>query len=91
MTKGLVKPSKNKQRLYENFLKNKNPEKQLNYEQYKTLSESLKKKSKKNYYSDLIDSYKYNIQKTWGVMKEIIGNKRVANAPLPNFITMRNR
>ena len=27
MTKGLVKPSKNKQRLYQNFLKNKNPEK----------------------------------------------------------------
>ena len=27
MTKGLVKPSKNKQRLYENLWKNKNPEK----------------------------------------------------------------
>ena len=51
----------------------------------------MKKKSKKNYYSDLIDSCKYNIKKTWGVIKEIIGNKRVANAPLPNFITMKNR
>ena len=43
------------------FLKNRNPEKELNYKQYKTLLESLKKKSKKSYYSDLIDSYKYNI------------------------------
>ena len=56
MTKGLVKSSKKKQRLYEKFLKNGNPEKKLNYKQYKTLLESLKKKSKKNYDSDLIDS-----------------------------------
>ena len=31
MTKGLVKSSKKKQRLYEKFLKNRNPEKELNY------------------------------------------------------------
>ena len=91
MTKGLVKSSKKKQRLYEKFLKNKNPEKELNYKQYKTLFESLKKKTKKNYYSDLIDSHKFNIKKTWNIMKKIIGNKRVTNAPLPNFITEKNR
>ena len=90
VTKGLVKSSKKNQRLYEKFLRNRNSEKELNYKQYKTLFESLKKKSKKNYYSDLIDSYKYNIKKTWDIMKEMIGNKRVTNAPLPNFITMKN-
>ena len=63
MTKGLVKSSKKKQRFYKNFLKNSNPKKELNYKQYKTFFESLKKKSKKNYYSDLFDSYKYNIKK----------------------------
>ena len=63
--------------------KNRNPEKELNYKQYKTLFESLKNKSKKNYYSDLIDSCIYNIKKTWHVIKKIIGNKRVTNAPLP--------
>ena len=31
MTKCLVKSSKKKQRLYEKFLKNRNPEKALNY------------------------------------------------------------
>ena len=91
MTKGLVKSSKKKQRLYENFLKNRNPEKELNYKQYKTLFESLKKKSKKNYYSGLIDSHKYNIKKTWNIMKKIIGNKRFTNASLPNSITVKNR
>ena len=63
MTKGLVKSSKKEQRLYEKLSKNRNPEKELNSKQYKTLFESLKKKSKKNYDSDLIDSYKYNIKK----------------------------
>ena len=73
-------------------MKNRNPEKELNYKQNKTLFESLKKKSKKNYYSDLIGSDKYNIKKMWNIMKEIIGNKRVTtNAPLPNFITVKNR
>ena len=60
MTKGLVKSSKKKQRLYEKCLKNRNSENELNYKQHKTLFKSLKKKSKKNYYSDLIDlSNKY--------------------------------
>ena len=83
MTKGLVKSSKKKQRLYENFLKNRNPEQEPNYKQYQTLFESLKKKSKKNYYSDRINSYKYNIKKTWHVMKEIIGNKESLKSLLP--------
>ena len=52
---------------------------------------SLKKKSKKKYYSGLIDSYKCNLKKMWYVTKEIIANKRVTNAPLPNFITVKNR
>ena len=90
MTKGLVKSSKKKQRLYEKFLKNRNPETELNYKQYKTLFKSLKNKSKKNYYSDLIDSHKH-VKNTWNILKEIIGNKRVTNSPLPNFIILKNR
>ena len=72
-------------------MKNRNPEKELSYKQYKPLFESLKMKSKQKYYSDLIDSYKYNIKKTWDVIKEIIGNKRITNAPFSNFITVKNR
>ena len=91
MSKGLVKSSKKKQRSYEKFLRNRNPEKKLNHKQYKTLFESLKMKSKKNNYSVFVNSYKYNIRKTWEVMKEIIGNKRFTNVPPPNFITVKNR
>ena len=91
ITKGLLKSSTKKQRLCEKILKNRNPENELNYKQYKTLFESSKKKSRKNYYSDLIDSCKYNIKTTCDVMKEIIGNKRVTSASLPNFSTAKNR
>ena len=65
--------------------------KELNYKQYKTFFESVKKESRKNYYSDLIDPDKYNARKTWVVIKEIIGNKRVANVPFSNFIIVKNR
>ena len=63
-------------------MKNKNPEKELNYKQHKTLFESLKKKPTKNYYSDLINSYKYNIKNVKCLER---------NAPLPNFMTVKNR
>ena len=82
MTKGLVKLSKNKQKLYGKFLKNRNPEKQQNYKQYKTHFESLKKKSKRNYYLDLIDSCKYNIKKTWDIIKKLLESKEL---PMPLF------
>ena len=36
----------------------RNHEEELNYKQYKTVFQLLKKKSKKKYYSDLIDYYK---------------------------------
>ena len=77
--------------MIENFLKNRNPEKELNYKQYKPLLQSLKKESKENYYSDLIDSCKYNIKKNVRSYDRNTGNKRVTNASLPNFITVKNR
>ena len=61
-TNGSVKSSKKKQRLVEKFFKNRNSENELDYKQYKTIFQSLKIRSKKNYYSDLIDSYKYDIK-----------------------------
>ena len=64
MTKGLVESSKNKQWLYEKFLKNRNLEKELNYKQYKTLFESFIEKKLFRCYCFIQIYY----QKTWGVM-----------------------
>ena len=58
ITKGLIKSSKQKQRLYIKFLKSRTKENETNYKTYKNLFEILKKKSKKNYYSELLAKYK---------------------------------
>ena len=49
--KGIVKSSKKKQKLYEKYLKQRTLENEKNYENYKSLFESIKKNSKKLYYS----------------------------------------
>ena len=43
ITKGIVKLSKKKQRLYENFLKNRKPKNEETYKTYKNLFETIKK------------------------------------------------
>ena len=48
MTKGLLKSSKGMQKLYENFLKKRTSRNESIYKAYKSLFESLKKKSQKN-------------------------------------------
>ena len=85
MTKGLVKSSKKKQRLYEKYLKNRNPVNELNYKQYKTFFKSLKNKSKKNYYSGLIDSYKYNIKKNVGCYEINYWKQKSHQCPFSQF------
>ena len=55
MLKVMRKSSKQKQKLYIKFLKSKNPEDQLIYKSYKNLFKKLRKKSKQNYYSNLLE------------------------------------
>ena len=50
---------------------------------YKTLLETLKKKSKKSYYLNLTEKYKNYIKKTKDVMKEIIGKSKFKIKKLP--------
>ena len=83
ITKGLIKSSKKKQKLYNNFLKHKTYKNEKKYKTYKNLFETLKLKSKKNYYAKLINKYKNNIKKTWQVIKEIIGKTKLISNNLP--------
>ena len=65
MTKGLLKSSKRKQKLYEKFMKKRSPRNENIYKAYKSLFESLKKKSKKNYYTRCLENYQNDIKKSW--------------------------
>ena len=70
-SKGLKKSSKTKQRLYIKPLKMKSAESKEKYKNYKNLFEKLRIKSKKNYYTSLLNKYRYNTKRTWQVMEEI--------------------
>ena len=83
ITKGIKKSSKRKQKLYEKFLKNRNEKNEKLYKSYKSLPESVKRKSKRIYYSSKILEFKNNAKKTWGVMKELIGKARNTESSLP--------
>ena len=46
------------------------------YKAYKSLFESLKKKSKKIFYTRRLENYQNDIKKSWDVIKEIIGGAK---------------
>ena len=65
------KDSKPKQKVYIKFLKNKNLEDELICKTYKNRFEKIRKKSKQNYYSNLLEKHKDNTKQRWQVLQEI--------------------
>ena len=57
ITKGIMKSSKQKQNLYNKFLKSRTKEKEAVYKAYKNLFEAIRKKLKRKYYSELFAKY----------------------------------
>ena len=83
MTKGLLKSPKRKQKLYENILKKRTSRNESIYKAYKSLLESLKKKSKKNYSTRPVENYRNDIKKSWDVIKEIIVGPKSTKGSFP--------
>ena len=90
ITRGIIKSSKRKQKLYEKFLKNRNSANKENYKTFTRLFESIKQKSKKNYYHNILNTYKNDMKRTWATMKEIIGSKRSSGASFPKRLVVNN-
>ena len=67
MTKGLLKLSKRRK----NFVKKRSPRNESIYKAYKSPFESLKIN-----YTRRLESYQNNINKSWDVIKEIIGRAK---------------
>ena len=89
ITKGIAKSSKKKQKLYEKYLKNRNPKNVAMYKTYKNLFEIIKRKSKKNYYLEKILSFKGDAKKTWKTMKDLIGKAKMNKSSLPQKIRVK--
>ena len=88
ITKGLLKSSKTKQRLYEKFLKKQTNENETTYKKFKNTFEKLKKQAKTNYYANELTKATGNTKKTWSVIKEVIGKTKVQNDNLPKYLNV---
>ena len=64
ITRDIAKSSKRKQKLYEKFLKNCTSENKRNYKNFKRLFESVKRKSKKIFYSKKLIQFQGDAKKT---------------------------
>ena len=91
ITKGIIKSSKRKQKLYEKFLKRKTHLNENNYKNYKRLFETIKQKSKANYYNERLNKYQSNVKKTWDVIKEVIGSTKSSSHSFPKRIVVNNK
>ena len=58
-------------------LKNCSPQNLTRYKTYQNLFETIKRKSKKNYYSEKILSFKGDAKNTWKTMKDLIGKAKI--------------
>ena len=88
ITKGIAKLSKKKQRLYEKFLKNRTPQNKETYKTYKNLFETIKKRSKKKFYSEKLRKFKGDAKKIWSIMKELLGKCTTKSSTLPTKIAV---
>ena len=77
ITTGIKKSSKREQKLYVEFLKNRNNKNELEYKIYEKLFESIKKRGKENYFSSLIFKPKNNIKKPGMLLKKQYGKRDV--------------
>ena len=83
--KGITKSYRVKQKLYEKCLKNLNPQNLATYKAYTNLFETIKRKSKKKYYSEKVLSYNSDARKTWKTMIYLIGKAKMNESPLPQI------
>ena len=86
ITSGIKKSSKQKQKLYVKYLKNRNDSNLYIYKNYKNLFEKVKKQSKKQHYSKLLIKNQGDMKATWRIMKEIIGKSKVVSSTLPRRV-----
>ena len=89
ITRGIAKSSKCRQKLYEKFLINCTSENEMNYKNYRKLSESVKQKSKIFFLLQTIQ-FQRDGKKTSRILKEVIGKARKTQSLLPRKIIVNN-
>ena len=87
ITKGLIKSSKTKSKLFLKKLKNPSDHNVLKYETYNKLYNKLLRIAKKTHYDHALHDYRTDIKQTWKILKEII-HKKNDKSSLPDSFTI---
>ena len=83
ITKGLLKPINQKNKLYKNYICNRSNPQLVKYKTYKNKLILLLRTAKKRYYEMQLDKSKENIKQTWRILNHVINrNKRKASSTL---------
>ena len=90
ITKGIMKSSKRKQKLYLKFLKQKTYKNEKRYKNYKNIFERVKQRSKKNYFANLLTKHQNNAKKLWQTIKEAIGKTKIKTNNFPRKMKIEN-
>ena len=91
MSKGLLKSSRKKQKLYEKFLRLKTYRNEIAYKNYKSTFEKLKKQAKRNYYNTQLTKYAHSVKHTWRIIKNLMGREGTQRNSLPEELIHNNQ
>ena len=80
LSEGLRYSIKQKNRLYYKSIKCKTAYNEILYTRYRNKLKHILQKAEKDHYACLLESYKSNMRKTWGVLKEIINKNKIRKA-----------
>ena len=75
LTKGILKSSRTKNKLYKAKLKKPTDEKITKYKTYCNLYNKITRKAKNNYYVESLNMYKHDIKQTWKILKQAMNNQ----------------
>ena len=79
VTFDILKLIKKKNRLYKQYMRNPCERRQKKYKKCRNKLNSLLRRSKRKYYKDKFDTVRNNAKKTWSMINEILGNKKIVN------------
>ena len=77
LSEGLRYSIKQKNKLYYKSIKCKTAYNEIMYTTYRNKLKHILLKAEKDHYASLLESYKSNMKKTWGILKEIINKNKV--------------
>lgn len=86
ITKGLQNACKKKNLLFKHFLEKRTKEAELKYKLYKNKLVNILRKTKKDYYNNLLEQHRSNIKETWKVLNSVIKGK-VKKSEYPKYFT----